>query len=444
MLSRQQDPRLAGPTSRRSAGQVAVHDQTTPAAGAIQISPGEAGRLIVRMPYTPDRVEKIKTVAGRWWHQHEKYWTVPHAPETLGSLVALFAGEPVSVAPSLQSVNGPGTLGTAPQSPGEQLAGHTVTLIEQVRQAIRTRHYSYRTEEAYIGWIRRFILFYHQRDPADMGAPEVSRFLTSLAVDRNVAASTQNQALAAVLFLYKDVLGRDPGWVDDVVRAKRSQRLPVVLSQQEVHAVLSALDGVTWIMGMLLYGAGLRVMECLRLRVKDVDVGRGELRVREGKGDKDRVTMLPSSVIPRFKAHLERVRAQHAADVAAGFGRVMLPHALARKYPHADREWGWQWVFPATTISVDPRTGERRRHHLHETVPQRAIREARRRAGIVRPVGPHTLRHCFATHLLESGYDIRTVQELLGHRDVKTTMIYTHVLNRGGRGVKSPADRLPE
>lgn len=311
-----------------------------------------------------------------------------------------------------------------------------------MRQAIRTRHYSYRTEEAYVGWIRRFVLFHNKRNPAEMGAAEVSRFLTALAVDRQVAASTQNQALAALLFLYKNVLDRDPGWLDDVVRAKRPQRLPVVLSLQEVHALLAALDGVTWIMGMLLYGSGLRVMECLRLRVKDVDFVRGEMLVREGKGDKDRVTMLPSAAIPRLSSHLERVRTLHEADLAAGFGRVALPDALARKYPHADREWGWQWVFPSSTISTDPRTGERRRHHQHESVPQRAIREARRRAGTARPVGPHTLRHCFATHLLEAGYDIRTVQELLGHRDVKTTMIYTHVLNRGGRGVQSPADRL--
>jgi integron integrase len=315
-------------------------------------------------------------------------------------------------------------------------------LLDQVRAAIRTRHYSYRTEEAYVGWIRRFILFHQKRHPAEMGKAEISQFLTSLAVDRKVAASTQNQALAALLFLYQDVLGRDPGWLDDVVRAKRARRLPVVLTGQEVGALLAELSGVPWIMAMLLYGSGLRLMECLRLRVKDVDLARRELVVREGKGDRDRITMLPEAIVDPLKRHMDLVRRIHERDLQAGFGRIALPAALARKYPNADREWGWQWVFPASTISADPRTGERRRHHLHETVPQRAIRAARRVAGIAKPAGPHTLRHCFATHLLEAGYDIRTVQELLGHRDVSTTMIYTHVLNRGGRGVQSPADRL--
>jgi integron integrase len=311
-----------------------------------------------------------------------------------------------------------------------------------VRDAIRARHYSYRTEEAYAGWIRRFILFHGKRHPAEMGKPEIERFLTALAVDRKVAASTQNQALASILFLYKDVLGRETGWLEDVVRAKRPERLPVVLTRPEVESLLAALDGVSWIMAMLLYGSGLRLMECLRLRLKDVEFGRREILVRQGKGGKDRVTMLPSAVVPKLTTYLRRVRDLHSSDLAMGFGRVALPDALGCKYPNADREWGWQWVFPASTISADPRTGERRRHHLHESVPQRAIREARRRAGIGKPVGPHTLRHCFATHLLEAGYDIRTVQELLGHRDVKTTMIYTHVLNRGGRGVQSPADHL--
>ena len=315
-------------------------------------------------------------------------------------------------------------------------------LLDQVRDAIRARHYSYRTEEAYVGWIKRLIFFHGKRHPAEMAKAEIEQFLTALAVKRRVAASTQNQALAAILFLYKDVLGRDPGWLDDVVRAKRPQRLPVVLTRQEVERLLAALDGVPWIMAMLLYGSGLRLMECLRLRVKDIDFTKNEILVREGKGNKDRVTMLPAGVKDPLLRHLDRVRRLHERDLAVGFGRVQLPDALARKYPNANREWGWQWVFPAAKICTDPRFGPPQRYHAHETVPQRAIRDARRRAGITKPVGPHTLRHCFATHLLESGYDIRTVQELLGHRDVSTTMIYTHVLNRGGRGVQSPADHL--
>ena len=315
-------------------------------------------------------------------------------------------------------------------------------LLDQVRDAVRVRHYSYRTEQAYVGWIRRYVLFHGKRHPAEMGAAEVSAFLSALATERGVSASTQNQALGALLFLYREVIGSEVGWLDDLVRAKRPRRLPVVLTAGEVATLLHHLRGANWIMAMLLYGAGLRLMECLRLRIKDVDFTRGEVLVREGKGGRDRVSMLPAAVVPALEAHLRRVRAVHAADLAAGFGRVLLPDSLARKYPGADREWGWQWVFPASKVSADPRTGTARRHHLHESALQRAVRDAARAAGLTRPVGPHTLRHCFATHLLEAGYDIRTVQELLGHRDVSTTMIYTHVLNRGGRAVQSPADRL--
>ncbi len=315
-------------------------------------------------------------------------------------------------------------------------------LLDQVREAIRTRQYRPRTEEAYVGWIKRCILFHGKRHPAEMGKPEIEQFLTALAVKRRVAASTQNQALAGILFLYKEVLGTDPGRLEDIVRAKRGQRLPVVLTRLEVDALLGALDGVSWIMAMLLYGSGLRLMECLRLRVKDIEFSRHEILVREGKGNRDRVTMLPGAVEEHLRTHLERVRAVHQRDVQAGCGRVQLPDALARKYPNADGEWSWQWVFPAARICTDPRFGSPQRFHLHESVLQRAVHDAARRAGIAKPVGPHTLRHCFATHLLEAGYDIRTVQEFLGHRDVKTTMIYTHVLNRGGLGVQSPADRL--
>ncbi len=315
-------------------------------------------------------------------------------------------------------------------------------LLDQVGDAIRARHLSYRTEEAYVHWIKRYILFHQKRHPAEMGPREITDFLTALAVQRRVSASTQNQALAALLFLYREVLGCDPGWLEGLVRAKRPQRLPVVLTRAEVSALFGRLEGVHWIMAMLLYGAGLRLRECLRLRVKDIDFGRNEIVVREGKGNKDRITMLPASVATALGAHLERVRRVHERDLAAGFGRVQLPDALARKYVAANREWGWQWVFPASHICRDPRFGEPQRYHIHESVLQKAMRAAAREAGLAKPVGPHTLRHCFATDLLGAGYDIRTVQELLGHKEVTTTMIYTHVLNRGGRGVVSPADRL--
>jgi integron integrase len=328
------------------------------------------------------------------------------------------------------------TLDAAPPSP------RPPRLLDQVRDAVRVRHYSHRTEQAYVGWIRRFILFHRKRHPAEMGEEEIRRFLTALAVEREVSASTQNQALAALLFLYREVLGRDPGWINDVVRAKRPQRLPVVLTRSEVARLLAALDGTMWIAAMMLYGGGLRVIEALRLRVHDLDLERGEILVRHGKGGRDRVTVLPIATAAPLAAHLDVLRRRHDADLAAGYGEARLPGALARKYPGAGREWGWQWIFPAARICTDPRFGPPTRHHLHESAVQKAVHAAARRAGLAKAVGPHTLRHCFATHLLEDGYDIRTVQELLGHRDVKTTMIYTHVLNRGGRGVASPADRL--
>jgi len=315
-------------------------------------------------------------------------------------------------------------------------------LLDQVPRAIRVHHYSYRTEQAYVSWIRRYIVFHQKRHPAELGAEHIRAFLSTLAVEHRVAASTQNQALAALLFLYREVLQREVECPEDLVRAKRPRRLPVVLNRREVSDLLAQLEGVPWMMAMLLYGGGLRLMECHRLRVKDFDFERREIAVREGKGGGDRLTMLPARVIEPLRIPLRSVHAAHRRDLAAGVGRVLLPDALARKYPHAEREWTWQWVFPASKLSIDPRAGIRRRHHMHESVLQRAIQLAARAAGLRRPVGPHTLRHCFATHLLEAGYDIRTVQELLGHRDVSTTMIYTHVLNRGGRAVESPADRL--
>jgi integron integrase len=315
-------------------------------------------------------------------------------------------------------------------------------LLEQVREAIRVRHYSLRTEQTYVGWIKRFILFHGKRHPRDMGGQEVQQFLSHLAVAGHVAASTQSQALSAVLFLYQQVLKQDIGWLDDVVRAKKPHRIPVVLSQDEVKAVLAHLSGTTWIMATLLYGAGLRLLECLRLRVKDVDFTYHQIVVRDGKGRKDRVTMLPQQAKAPLPRHLHDVQPRHAQDGQAGAGPVSLPYALERKYPNASREWIWQEVFPAARPSRDPRTGIIWRHHVHKLVLQRAVHAAVRQANIPKPASGHTLRHSFVTHLLEARYDMRTVQELLGHKDVSTTMIYTHVLNRGGRGVKSPADLL--
>jgi integron integrase len=315
-------------------------------------------------------------------------------------------------------------------------------LLDRVRVAIRGRHYSHRTEEAYVAWIRRYILFHGKRHPVEMGAAEITRFVNWLAVDRKVAASTQNQALSALLFLYREVLELDLPWLDGVVRAKRPQRLPVVLTRDEVRAVFQPLTGVPRLMAYLLYGAGLRLLECCQLRVQDVDFAANQIVVRSGKGDKDRATMLPAAVKADLARHLESVRNQHRRDLARGAGWVELPTALDRKYPNAGREWTWQWVFPATRFYVDRGTGQRRRHHLHESVLQRAVKDAVRQAGIPKRAGPHTLRHSFATHLLEDGKDIRTVQELLGHRDVSTTQIYTHVLNRGPAGVRSPLDGM--
>ncbi len=442
-------------------------------AGTIQIRLGPAGRLTVFLPYSPTWVAKIKTVADRRWHPEKKYWTVPHTEAAMAHLLTIFAGEPLYVEPSLRSIevsnkqesrpepeilpttacerkpemsgqdrgavtwNGPHPIvvGVPAVAPGSRL-------LDRVRQAIRARHYSDRTEQAYVAWVARYVRFHGKRHPAEMAEAEVNQFLTHLAVHGRVAASTQNQALAALLFLYAKVLNRPLGQIEGVVRARRPRRLPVVLTRHEVRAVLDELNGTPRLVCTLLYGSGLRLLECLRLRVKDVDFHRHEIRVREGKGHKDRFTVLPSAVREPLRAHLDKVHRQHARDLERGLGRVPLPDALARKYPTADREWAWQWVFPASSHYVDRRTGVRHRHHLHESVIQRAVKEAIRRAALAKLASCHSFRHSFATHLLEDGYDIRTVQELLGHVDVKTTMIYTHVLNRGGKGVRSPMDGL--
>src|SRR4051812_24818732 len=319
-----------------------------------------------------------------------------------------------------------------------------LSLLDGVRQAVRLRRYSRRTEGTYIAWIKQFIRFCGMRHPRELGPGDVTRFLSSLAVDRNVSASTQNQALSALVFLYRDVLEMPVGWLAGLVRAKRAPRLPVVLTTGEVRELLAQVKGrgtAELVIG-LLYGTGMRLLEAVCLRVKDIDFERREIVVRSGKGDRDRVTMLPERLKSPLLQHLAATRRQHARDVANGAGWVQLPGALDVKYPNAGREWGWQWVFPATRLHDDASTGQRRRHHLHETMVQRAFKEALRATGIPKHASCHTLRHSFATHLLQAGYDIRTVQELLGHRDVSTTMIYTHVLNRGGRGVRSPADLL--
>lgn len=320
------------------------------------------------------------------------------------------------------------------------------TLLDQVRDAIRLKHYSYRTEESYVNWIKRFILFHGKRHPNDMGRPEIEAFLTHLATHERVAASTQNQALAALLFLYRNVLHRDDSALFEslnMARAEKPAHLPTVLTREEVVKMISFIPHEYQLMARLLYGSGLRLMECLRLRVKDLDFAQSQIIVRDGKGETDRVTMLPASLVAPLQEHLARVKHLHDRDLARGYGYVDLPYALARKYPNASRAWVWQYVFPARSLSKDPQdphSDRRYRHHAHESGLQKAVASAARRAGIAKRVTCHTFRHSFATHLLEAGYDIRTVQELLGHRDVSTTMIYTHVLNKGPKAVRSPLD----
>jgi len=315
-------------------------------------------------------------------------------------------------------------------------------LLDRVRAVIRKKHYSIRTEEVYVKWMREFILFHDKRHPEEMREPEINAFLSHLASARHVSASTQNQALNAIVFLYKHVLAIDLGDFGPIEKAKMPERLPVVLSKSEVHRLLENIDGVSGLAARLLYGTGMRLMECIRLRVKDIDFDRQQLIIRQGKGQKDRATMLPDTLVAGLKKHLAIVRDVHDKDLEAGFGEAYLPDALEKKYPNAPKEWAWQYAFPSSRISEDPRGGKKRRHHMVESSLQKAVKKAARSSGIVKRVTPHTLRHSFATHLLENGYDIRTVQELLGHKSVQTTMIYTHVIQKGGMGVQSPLDAL--
>ena len=342
------------------------------------------------------------------------------------------------------------TSSTPLNSPAEIVAGKSFStsrtpaksaLLEAVRDRCRVKHYSLRTEDAYLGWIKRFIFFHKMRHPSKMGGLEVEQFLTHLAVSGKVAASTQNQALSALLFLYREVINVKLPWMENVVRAKQSIRLPVVLTVEQIQRVLARLDGREWLMASLLYGTGMRLMECIRLRVKDVSFEKNEILVRDGKGGKDRRTMLPAKLCDPLRTQLERVKEFHRNDTEENWEEVFLPDALVRKYPSASKLLAWQYVFPASRCARDPRDGKIRRHHIDEKVLQRSVTKAAHSAGIDKPVSCHTLRHCFATHLIEAGYDIRTVQELLGHKDVATTQIYTHVLNRGGRGVTSPLDK---
>lgn len=398
-------------------------------ADRIRIEPGEQGRLIVVLPYTPDRVAKIKTVPGRLWHPEKKHWSVPDTEGMRTRLVALFPDDHVK-------------FDSRPDAESFGQANGRHEILARIREAARTRHFSPRTEKAYAAWADRFLREQGAEGPEELGEADIGRFLSNLAGRSSVSASTQNQALNALLFLFQQVLGKKIGLIGGVVRANGPQRLPVVLSRDEVRAVFGRMRGETRLMAALLYGAGLRLLECCRLRVKDLDFSQNQIVVRAGKGDKDRVTMFPTSIQDPLRRHIEAVRLMHQEDLRQGLGSVELPNALARKYPNAPKEWGWQWVFPASSHYTDKDTGEKRRHHLHESVLQKAFRAARLGSGVAKPASCHTLRHSFATHLLEDGYDIRTVQELLGHRDVSTTMIYTHVLNRGGKGVRSPADRL--
>jgi len=315
-------------------------------------------------------------------------------------------------------------------------------LMDRMREQMRCRHYSHRTEETYCAWVKRFIFFHHLRHPKEMGEKEINEFLSRLAIEGKIGASTQNQALSALLFLYRNVLKREIDDLGDVVRARRTKRLPVVMTREEVRALMDRLDGQPWLMACLMYGAGLRLNECIGLRVQDIDFGGNQVMVRSGKGSKDRVTMLPQASRQPLLVQLRRVKAIHDKDLADGYGRVTLPDAVARKYRSAAHEWRWQFVFPQRNRWIDRRTRQQGRHHVDESIIQKAVAMAVRDAGILKRATCHTLRHSFATHLLESGYDIRTVQELLGHKDVRTTMVYTHVLNRGGKGVRSPMDGI--
>jgi integron integrase len=394
-----------------------------PLIAKVKVSRDTSGKITVAFPYDPSRISKIKTIEGHKWNPDMKHWSFPDSEGVVHKILKVFGQEQVHLDPALQANLFP-------------------IILDKLREAVQSRHYSRRTEQTYVNWVKRFIHFHSNQNLLKMGEKEINAFLSHLAVNEHVSASTQTQALCAIVFLYRHVLNKDIGLLEGLIRAKKPKRLPVVLTKQETKAVIGFLEGDKWLMGMLLYGAGLRLMECLRLRVQDVDFSRNEITVRYGKGAKDRVTMLPESLKKPLQDHLRKVKEIHEKDLAGGWGRVQLPDALDRKYPNAPADWRWQWVFPQENRWKNTKTGEEGRHHIDESLVQKAVRDAAAKTGLTKRATCHTFRHSFATHLLEGGYDIRTVQELLGHSDVKTTMIYTHVLNRGPAGVRSPVDGL--
>lgn len=428
----------------------------------IKITSDIPGRIKMVFSYNPEYVAKIKMVRAHRWHPEGKYWSFPYSKPVLEEILSTFAGEDLDIDPSLQTwlsqnQRGKSTdhrtwrkepLPTKGEERGEEKLGPENSfegsgnnlLFDRVRDLIRLKHYSIRTEKSYLSWIMRYILFHNKRDPKEMANPEIEAFLSHLAVNLKVSAATQNQAFNALLFLYKEILKKELDDSIDAIRAKKPKRLPTVMTKDETMKVIGAIPADYQLMVKLIYGSGLRLMECLRLRVKDIDFENNQILIRDAKGIKDRITVLPDILKPSLREYLERVKLVHQNDVAKGYGRVYLPYALERKYPNASLEWGWQYVFPAKGLSKDPRTGEVRRHHIHENSLQKAVKTAVRLVGITKPVNVHTFRHSFATHLLEANYDIRTVQELLGHNDVSTTMIYTHVLNKPGVSIKSPLD----
>jgi len=414
----------------------------------IKISSDLPGKIKVAFSFNAEYIARIKTVKAHRWHPEGKYWSFPNSRLVLREILSAFAGEELDIDPSLQVLISQDQTEGATHRPSQKEASpiqvqetaKEYSVVNRVRDLIRLKHYSIRTEKSYLAWILRYIDFHNKRDPKEMATPEIEAFLSHLAVDLRVSASTQNQAFNALLFLYKEVLKKELDDSIDAIRAKKPKRLPTVMTKEEAMKVIGAIPADHQLMVKLIYGGGLRLMECLRLRVKDIDFENNQLVVRDAKGMEDRVTVLPDSLKASFRDHLERVKLVHQNDVARGYGRVYLPYALERKYPNASLEWGWQYVFPAKSLSEDPRTGEVRRHHVHENSVQKAVQTAVRLVGLTKPVNVHSFRHSFATHLLEANYDIRTVQELLGHNDVSTTMIYTHVLNKPGVSVKSPLD----